>query len=581
MASTFFGMDIANSALSAAQVLMDVAGQNIANDATQGYSQQVAELAPTQPYAQPDMGGLYTPQLGTGVQVQEVQRVRAGYLDGLFRSTQSGESYYGTRSNYLTAIQSALDEPGSSGLSTAMNTFLSDFQTLSQDPQSTASRTVVQQDGEALAAQVQGIYKGLESVGQQAQSQASLDAQTVNTDLKQLGNLNQTIATAQALGQQPNDLLDERDNLLDSLSQLTNFSFTQNTTEVGSYDVTQVTVTMPAQGGGTVTLLDGGKYGSLSVQPTATSASSYASESAGLNLNAEEDTINGAAIDITSSDSLDSIAQKINDADAGVAATVVQNGSQYQLQLSSTTGQAIGGSGDDLFGTSAQGLGISLTSPQLAVSAQDADTGATSAVAPTGGSIGAAYAFVNQDLNPNYQGSLMSQLNGAVAALANAVNEQQEAGYYQDPTSGDWESGVPFFATSDGSSTITAANIALSSQVQGNTAYIAAAGTSGDVGDGSNATAIADIANESHGPLQQYSSFVSDMGSQVDLSQNLQGTAQSLLTQVTSQRSSTAGVSINDQMTNLMQAQTMYTAAAKVSEAMDSSLQSLISAIQP
>ncbi len=492
MAGAFFGLDIANTALAAAQTLMDVAGQNIANDATPGYSRQVADLATTAAYAQPDMGGTYTPQLGTGVDVSSVHRVRANYLDSLFRTTQSDVGLQSTLQNYLSTTQSVLNEPGSNGLSATMNRFFGDFQTLSQDPQSAAARTSVQQDGQALAAQVQQIYQGLQNVGLQAQTQATQDVQTANADLQQLANLNTTIAQAQALGQQPNDLLDKRDSVLDSLSSLMNINVSTQVTTVGQNQVTQVTVTTPASGGGAVTLVDGGQYGSLSVTP--------------------------------------------------------------------------GASG-----------------PQFTMSAQDAVSGTSSAIAPTGGSIGAAYQFVNQDLNPASAGpppSLMYQLNQAVSQLASAVNAQQQAGF-QNAT-GTWAAGPAFFtASGSGSPPISAANIQENPLIAQNANYVAAASTSGAAGDGSNATQIADIAGQPSGPLSQYASFVSNVGGQVDLAQNLGSTAQSLLTQVTSQRQQAAGVSINQEMTNLVQAQAMYTAASKVAQIMDSSLQALISAVQP
>ncbi len=505
MPSAFFGLDIANTALSAAQTLMDVAGQNIANDATPGYSQQVASLVATPPYAQPDMGGLYTPQLGTGVEVQSVNRVRANYLDGLFRTTQSSESYYSTRSNYLQALQSVLNEPGSSGLSSTINTFFSDYQTLSQNPQSSAARTVVQQDGEALAAQIQQIYQGLQNVGQQAQSQASQDVQTANSDLQQLANLNTTIAQAQAIGQQPNDLLDQRDNLLDSLSKLVNIGFSTQTTTVGSNVTSQVTVTVPASGGGTVTLVSGGQYGSISLTPAS-------------------------------------------------------------------------------------------SGPQFSLTATDALTGAATpppSLAPTGGSIGAAYQLVNQDLNPTPTSgtSLMSEFNSAVLGLANAINGVQMQGVYPVYTSGSttpssWTSGPAFFVSSTNTTgTLTASDIPtieVNPAIQNDITQITTATpTNETVGANANAIAMADLGQSQSGSAQAYSAFVSDMGAAVDLSQNLQNTSQSLLTQITSQREQTAGVSINEQMTNLVEAQSMYTAAAKVAEAMDSSLQSLLSAIQP
>jgi len=95
----------------------------------------------------------------------------------------------------------------------------------------------------------------------------------------------------------------------------------------------------------------------------ATGASTYASSTTALNLNAETDTINGISVDITSTDTLQSIAQKINDANAGVTAAIVNANGNYQLSLSSTSDSAITGTGNDLFGSTAQGVAINLTTP--------------------------------------------------------------------------------------------------------------------------------------------------------------------------------------------------------------------------
>lgn len=94
-----------------------------------------------------------------------------------------------------------------------------------------------------------------------------------------------------------------------------------------------------------------------------TSSSTYASPTTALNLAAQTDTINGASIQITSSDTLDSIAQKINQANAGVTAAVVDANGTYQLSLSTTADASITYSGTDLFGTTSQGLAMNVGSP--------------------------------------------------------------------------------------------------------------------------------------------------------------------------------------------------------------------------
>lgn len=87
------------------------------------------------------------------------------------------------------------------------------------------------------------------------------------------------------------------------------------------------------------------------------------SATAQLNLSAQTVTINSQQIGITATDSLNSIAQKINAANAGVSAAVIDSNGSYQLSLTSTQDQAITGSGTDLFGTTSQGLALNLSSP--------------------------------------------------------------------------------------------------------------------------------------------------------------------------------------------------------------------------
>ena len=87
MRSTFFGLDIARKALFAQQRALDVTGHNIANAATPGYSRQRAVLTTTNPYTVPGSHNLRTAgQVGTGVQVSAIYRLRDNYIDYQLRS---------------------------------------------------------------------------------------------------------------------------------------------------------------------------------------------------------------------------------------------------------------------------------------------------------------------------------------------------------------------------------------------------------------------------------------------------------------------------------------------------------------
>jgi len=488
MSGSFFAINIAQTALTASQVMMDVASQNIANDETPGYSRESANLAAIPADVAPTLGGpIAAGASGIGVTAESVTRARASYLDSIYRQTAADSGLYTTSQNYLSAVQSLFGEPGSSGLSATMNQFFSDWQTLSQNPSDPAFQTTVQQDGEALASQIQSIWSGLQSVAQQATNQATSDAGTVNTYLQEIAQLNGTIATAQTEGGQPNVLLDQRSYLVDQLSSLIGITSQTTSQQVGSATITQTSISV-AGPSGPITLVNGQSYGSLAVS---------------------------------------------------------------------------GGP---------SGLTVTAT-----------DTGGTStAISPTTGSIGAAAQFVNVDANPNAAGpppSIAYQLNQVVSQLTSDVNTQHAAGYYYDTTTSSWNTGENFF-TSQGGGAITAANIEVNPSIAANAGDIAAGATPAS-GDGQNALAIADIAQQPQGPLAQYAAFISGLGSQVDLSQNLGNTAQTLLEQIQNQKSQVSGVSINQEMVTMVQAQAMYQAAGKIAETSDAMLQSLINAINP
>lgn len=97
------------------------------------------------------------------------------------------------------------------------------------------------------------------------------------------------------------------------------------------------------------------------------SQSSYASPSTALSLQAQTVTLGSGtstgSISITSQDSLNTIAQKINNANAGMSATVIDSGGAYYLSLSSVEDASITGSGSDLFGTTSEGLALNTSSP--------------------------------------------------------------------------------------------------------------------------------------------------------------------------------------------------------------------------
>ena len=221
MLSTFFGLEIARRALAAQQAATDVTGHNIANADTPGYTRQRADLAASDPYTVPSLGTPVTAgQLGTGVTVQEVERVRDNFLDGQLRTEMSGLGRYQAQNDALSEVETIFNEPSDTGLNNMLNTFFNDWQELSKNAESIPIRTSLVQDAVTLTDQFNHLYTQLETVKGNLNDLQQIDVGDINSKAQQIADLNVQIQNLITAGEQPNDLLDRRDALLDDLSKL-------------------------------------------------------------------------------------------------------------------------------------------------------------------------------------------------------------------------------------------------------------------------------------------------------------------------------------------------------------------------
>ncbi|AWB10995.1 flagellar hook-associated protein 1 FlgK [Thermodesulfobium acidiphilum] len=218
--SSFLGLKIAESALSANQLAMDVTGHNVANANTANYSRQSPVFVQNTPLSYPTSG-----EVGTGVNISTIKRYRDSFIDAQLRNASSLQSYYDTSSTLLQQVQTALAEPSNSGLQTSLQNFFSAFQSLANNPSDLSTRQLVISDSQNLIFSYQSLYRGLIDLRNQLNSSLSTLATNVNTIAQNIYTLNKQIAVVSASGQQPNDLMDQRDNLIDQLAKLVNVNY--------------------------------------------------------------------------------------------------------------------------------------------------------------------------------------------------------------------------------------------------------------------------------------------------------------------------------------------------------------------
>jgi flagellar hook-associated protein 1 FlgK len=221
MSGLFSTFNIAKSGMSVQQKAIDVTSHNISNANTAGYSRQRANIETTRPQS---LGGMEAGQLGTGAQVSTVERIRDTFLDYQVRNETSVSGQYNTRNTFLSQIEDVFTEPSDTGISTLMGKFFDSWQQLSKQPQSSNARTVAVQQTVALTDSLNHTYAQLKDLKNNAQSLIKNTVTDMNSTLNQIGQLNKEIISVKNAGDTPNDLMDKRDLLIDQLSSKFNLT---------------------------------------------------------------------------------------------------------------------------------------------------------------------------------------------------------------------------------------------------------------------------------------------------------------------------------------------------------------------
>jgi flagellar hook-associated protein 1 FlgK len=228
---SYTGLETALRGLQAAQAAIDTTGNNIANANNPGYSREVADLTASPSLTLPAFSNVTGQgvQLGTGVDVTTINRVRDQFLDIQYRAQNSNTSALQTASGLLQQVQTALAEPSTDGLTHQINAFWQSWSDLANAPTSLAAKQSVVDSATTLSDTFNGIEAQLQTIqSQAAQQYASLTSSTgqVQSDAGQIAALNLEINQALGAGQTPNNLLDQRDQLLDDLSKYGTVSVT-------------------------------------------------------------------------------------------------------------------------------------------------------------------------------------------------------------------------------------------------------------------------------------------------------------------------------------------------------------------
>lgn len=225
MGSTFSGIELGKRSIMAHTDAISTAGHNISNASTEGYSRQRVQLKEFDPLYRPD---LERPEragmIGQGIDVQSITRIRDEMLDQRITAQQNQESYWDTRSKYYTMIEQIYNEPDEVSVRSNMDKFWESWQELSINPESQAARQAVVTRGESLSDSIKSKWENLMGVGSLINSDIDSTVKQINSYANQIAAVNSEIVRSRGIGDNPNDLLDRRDLLVDKLSKLANIT---------------------------------------------------------------------------------------------------------------------------------------------------------------------------------------------------------------------------------------------------------------------------------------------------------------------------------------------------------------------
>jgi len=230
MRSTFFGLTIGYSGLAAQQRALDVTSHNIANANTPGFSRQSVIMEPAMPIK------VLQGYVGTGVEITEFRRIRDEFLDIQLRTENKSLGEWETKSMILSNLEVIFNEPSEYSLRSVMDAFWEGWNLLSKNPESVAVRDSVIQGGITLVDTFNHIARQLADQQEDINKGISIKIDEVNSIARQIRDLNYQIVKAEADGSKANDLRDRRDHLVEQLAKIVDINVVEN--QVGAINVT-------------------------------------------------------------------------------------------------------------------------------------------------------------------------------------------------------------------------------------------------------------------------------------------------------------------------------------------------------
>jgi flagellar hook-associated protein 1 FlgK len=218
--STFSGISTALTSLYAQRRGLDVAGQNIANANTEGYSRQRVDLSSVGAPAGPSLFSTWEGS-GAGVTVSTVSRLHDEFTEARARSEHARDGYLTAQQEVYSGVEKIFNEPSEAGLQAQFSDFWSAFHDVANRPGDLPARSQLIQRAATTADTLRTAMDGVRALWSSARNNLDSIADEVNTTAVGIAKINQGILQAQQAGAPSNELADQRDQMVLRLSELT------------------------------------------------------------------------------------------------------------------------------------------------------------------------------------------------------------------------------------------------------------------------------------------------------------------------------------------------------------------------
>jgi len=553
-------MNLAGNALLAHQKAINVTGNNIANVNTPGYSRQKLLLETKSPM-QSSIG-----LMGTGVEADSVERVYDRFLGVQINSESETLGRWEARKKGLELAEIIFDESGEFGLSQSLNEFWTSWQNLTNDPSGYNERVVLQARSEVMTGSFNRLYADLQNARQGFDASIEGAVADINRLSQQIAELNQNIMEVEASGSSANDYRDRRDLALKKLAGLIDI----NTFEDGTG---RVAVSV----GSGQTLVESNSSRNLTTQVNGFGFKDVAwvgqdGTTVNITSNISNGKLNGwlQARDVDNRGYLrqldilgESLMERVNNLHQGGWGLDGSNGNDFLTGIATASGNL-----DSL----------------LTITAEPGGTGNISVTLMGGGTAGAETVTtdpVTGDIRIAIQDGASTGNQIALALEAHSgINTVVAA---SPAAAWDLSAGTNTTALGGGSS---AEVIQVNAAISNNLDLIAASDASAGI-PGNNGQAIA-IANLQHSLTMNgssstfedyYNSLVSKVGGDMQSAEAYFNHQSDMVVQLENRRESISGVSLDEEMINLIKFQTAYDAAAKLISTADEMLQTVLNMV--